>query len=247
MCGRYTLTSPGAALAELVDDPRAAELAAVAMRPRFNIAPTQNAPVVRRPARAREVAELRWGLVPAFARDLAVGSRQINARAETVADKPAFRDSLATRRCLVPADGFYEWRRDPADARRKVPFFIHRPGRRPFAFAGLWARWASRGRGADATPVETFTILTTEPTEFMSTLHDRMPLILEPAEQELWLEADADTARAWLASLPPRTGTELVAYAVSPRVNRPAEDDPELLVPAGDAPGAPPPPQLSLF
>ncbi len=246
MCGRYTVTAPGAALAGLVDDPRAVETIA-ALPPRYNIAPTQNAPVVRRGPAGSTLAELRWGLIPSFAKDMSGAARAINARAETVLERPAFRDSVAERRCLVPADGFYEWRPDPPDAKRKRAFFIHAPGRRPFTFAGLWARWRPKG-GAD---LETFTILTTEPTHFLSALHDRMPLVLRPEERRLWLEGSLEEVRAWLAQLPSREGLELEAYAVSPRVNRADPDDAELLTPAGDAPEleAPKPlaPQLELF
>ena len=245
MCCRYTLASPGAAFAELGDllgDPRAAELAHADWKPRYNIAPTQEAPVLRAGRSGREIAGLRSGLVPSYAADPSVGSRHINARAETVAEKPAFRDSLRQRRCLVPADGFYEWRPNPADARKRVPYYIHRPDGLPFVFAGLWSSW--RGE------VETFTILTTEPTAFLSSLHDRMPLVLRPEELQLWLEGDPEEAAIWLASLPSREGLVFAAHTVSPRVNRPVDDNPELIVavePAAAAVTEEPPPQLELF
>ena len=245
MCGRYTVTAPGAALAGLVDDPRAVEMIA-ALPPRYNIAPTQIAPVVRRGVAGSTVAELRWGLIPSFAKDATGAARAINARAESVLERPAFRDSVAERRCLVPADGFFEWRPDARDPKRKRPFFIHAPERQPFTFAGLWARWRPRGGG----DLETFTILTTEPTQFLSTLHDRMPLVLRPEERRLWLEGSLEEVRAWLAHLPSREGLEFEAYAVSPRVNRPDPDDAELLTPAADEPepeAKAAPPQLELF
>lgn len=247
MCGRYTITAPGSVLDGLVDDPRADALRA-SLRPRYNVAPTQSAPVVRRGATGRELAALRWGLVPARARDAAAAARLINARAETVLDRGAFRDSLARQRCLVPADGFFEWRADPRQPRRRRPFFAHLPGRRPFAFAGLWAAWHPPGGGPR---LETFTILTTEPTALLRTIHDRMPLVLRPAEQGLWLEGGAGEVAAWLAELPPREGIELEVEPVSTRVNSVAEDDAALLdrvpgdEPAADAGASAP--QLALF
>ncbi|MEO8504123.1 MAG: SOS response-associated peptidase [Acidobacteriota bacterium] len=241
MCGRYTLTSPGAVFAELGDllgGPRATGTAHVDRKPRYNISPTQAAPVLRAGRSGREIADLRWGLVPSYAADPSVGSRHINARAETVAEKPAFRDSLRQRRCLVPADGFYEWRPDPADAKKRWPYFIHRSDGRPFVFAGLWSSW--RGE------LETFTILTTEPTSFLRSLHDRMPLVLRPEERELWLDAEAKLVATWLADLPTREGLEFEAYPVSARVNRPVNDDAEILVPV-ESPAQIPAPQLDLF
>ncbi len=224
MCGRYTLTHPAAALAELLAEE--AGLATRELPPRFNIAPTQVVPIVRRRADGRrEAALLRWGLVPAGAEDPAIGSRLINARAETVETKPAFRQSFAERRCLVPADGFYEWR---AEGQKRQPILIRLPGGKPFAFAGLWSSWRPRRGGGAA--LETFTILTTEPSAVVAPIHDRMPLLLEPAQHEMWLAAPAAEVADWLRGLRPST-LPLETLPVSPRVNSPKLDDPSCVEP----------------
>jgi len=151
MCGRYTLTTPGETVAELVELDEAPRLA-----PRYNIAPTQESAVVRLAAGRRSLLSLRWGLVPYWAAEPGIGNRMINARSETAAEKPAFRSSMRRRRCLVPADGFFEWRRTAAG---KQPYLIRLAGGGPFTFAGLWDRWVPH----DGEPIESFTILTTRP------------------------------------------------------------------------------------
>ncbi|HLX08653.1 MAG TPA: SOS response-associated peptidase [Thermoanaerobaculia bacterium] len=223
MCGRYTLTSPGEVVAEvfeLVDVPP--------VPPRYNLAPTQEAAVVRvvAPGAARALAMLRWGLIPAWAKDPAIGNRMINARAETAAEKPAFRDSFRRQRCLVAADGFYEWRK--LDAKTKQPYLIRRQDRRPFAFAGLWAAW--RGPAADR-PVETFTILTTSPNELMRPLHDRMPVILDRRDFTAWLDPAARDAAALQALLAPAPAGGWEAVPVSRAVNNPVHDEPDCIEP----------------
>ena len=176
MCGRFTLRAPASVIAE--------QFALFEVPPftaRFNIAPTQPVPVIRmRPGPSlrarrgsRELVWLRWGLVPGWAKDPAIGSRLINARAETAAEKPAFRTALRQRRCLVAADGFYEWQQA---GRTKQPYFIHLRDDRPFAFAGLWEAW----EGADHAWLETCTLLTTGPNDVVRPIHDRMPVILPP-------------------------------------------------------------------
>lgn len=222
MCGRYTLSVPAETIAEHFGLEAVPDLA-----PRFNIAPTQAAPVVRwsPAAEAPALAFLRWGLVPAWAKDAAGAGRLINARAETAADKPSFRAALRRRRCLVPADGFYEWR---AEGGAKQPYHIARPDHAPFAFAGLWERWS---RGAE--PLETFTILTTDANAALRPLHDRMPVILDPADYDLWLDplaTDPSLVEPLLRSLP---DDALTFVAVGRAVNTVGHDDPSLIVPRG--------------
>ncbi|MDP6953484.1 MAG: SOS response-associated peptidase [Alphaproteobacteria bacterium] len=214
MCGRYSLTTPEEALVGLFE---AGPLEGHA--PRFNAAPAQTLPVVRLDSDgARQWAWLRWGLVPSWAKDPAIGNRMINARAETVAEKPSFRAAFRRRRCLVIADGFYEWQaRDGA----KQPYHIALADGGPMAFAGLWERW-----DGDAT-LETFTILTTEASPDIAPIHHRMPVILAPAHYSVWLGAEDAGLLAGL--LVPGGGVELVARAVSRHVNNPRHDDADCL------------------
>lgn len=225
MCGRYSITQPVDALARIYGF-----LERLNLPPRYNAAPTQELPVVRAGADGRRhLVLLRWGLIPSWAEDAAIGSRLINARAETVATKPAFRDSFRRRRCLVPADGFYEWQAVPG-ARTKRPWRIHPADGGPFAFAGLWARW----EGADGT-AESFTILTTEADAVVAPIHRRMPVILAPETFAAWLSPATGpaAAQALLAAAPP---PRLTAYPVRPIVNSPANDIPDCLAPAEEAP-----------
>lgn len=225
MCGRYTLR---ARLNELL-----AFFAAESQLdwlPRFNIAPTQPVAVVRLVTASgvgnscvRELALLRWGLVPRWADDPAVGNRLINARAETIAEKPSFREAFQKRRCLVLADGFYEWR---TSGRDKQPYFIRRKDDRPFAFAGLWERWTKADR-----PLETCTIITTEPNALMAGLHDRMPVILPNDAARRWLELDGSDLRTVQPLLVPYPHDDLEAYPVDTLVNSPKHDRPECIAP----------------
>ncbi len=187
---------------------------------RFNIAPTQPVAVVRRAAAGsgRELAWLRWGLVPAWAKDPAIGARLINARAETAAEKPAFRAAMRARRCLVVADGFYEWRRT---GRAKQAYLFQLDGGRPFAFAGLWETW----RRPDNSPLETCTLLTTDANELVRPIHDRMPAILPPAAYQAWLDAAVENP----SKLAPYPSGEMHAQAVGDFVNSPAHDSPRCI------------------
>ena len=219
MCGRYTLSSPGDAVAELLELKTAPELA-----PRYNIAPTQESAVVRLTAEGRTLEQLRWGLVPYWAAEPGVGNRMINARSESAADKPAFRSSLRRRRCLVPADGFFEWRRTPAG---KQPYLIRLAGGGPFAFAGLWDRWIPH----HGSPIESFTILTTRPNELTAAVHDRMPVILAPPDHGLWLDPEERRPERLMPLLQPFPADEMTAFPVSSVVNAPANDAPECVAP----------------
>jgi putative SOS response-associated peptidase YedK len=196
-----------------------------ALFPRYNIAPSQPVAVVRQAADGtRELVKLRWGLVPSWAKDVSVGNQLINARSETAATKPAFRAAMRQRRCLVPTDGFYEWKKV---GKQKQPYFIRRADDKPFAFAGLWERWSD----AEGRPLETCTILTTDANDVLRPLHERMPVIVEPADYSAWLDparTDPDQFRPLFASL---TSEQLISSPVSTHVNSPANDDAECLAP----------------
>jgi putative SOS response-associated peptidase YedK len=223
VCGRFCFFSPAEAVARLfgVDS-------AVDYPPRYNIAPTQDAPAVRATEGGREFVALRWGLVPFWARDAKIGNRMINARGETVAGKPAFRDAFRRRRCLVLADGFYEWQKTTAG---KQPWLIAQASGEPFAMAGLWEVWRGTkdgGAEGEAEPLETCTIITTGANAMMRRLHDRMPVILDADGAAAWL--DPATGRdALQAMLVPAPDGVLQAVPVSRRVNSPANDDPALI------------------
>ena len=224
MCGRYSITTPAEAMRLYFDAD-----APAGFRPRFNIAPTQSAPVVRAGKTGRHMDMLRWGLVPSWAKSLDIGNRMINARAETVTEKPAFRAAFRQRRCLVPACGFYEWK---ATGKRKQPWRICLDGApdkpEPFAFAGLWERWS--GPEGD---VESYTIITTEAAPEISQIHHRMPVMLAREDYDLWLMAE-DPALALPLLRPWHQGNgapALTAYPVSTSVNKPANDDAALLRP----------------
>lgn len=172
----------------------------------------------------------RWGLVPFWAKDPAVGVKMINARAETVAEKPAFREALRRRRCLVPADGFYEWKAAPDDVgRRRQPYYIRLRDEEPFAMAGLWESWRAPDAPPDATPLITFTIVTTSPNGLLAKLHNRMPVLLAPQDCRRWLDA-ADVSEA-LKLLRPFPAELMEAYEVSTRVGNPRHDEPSNIVP----------------
>lgn len=221
MCGRYSLSVPAEALAALFRFAMSEPL-----KSRFNIAPTQLAPVVRLDDDdQRSLALLRWGLVPRWAKDLSIGSRLINARSETVDEKPSFRDAYRRRRCLIPASGFFEWKKLPSGT--KQPYFIHPAGDEPIAMAGLWERWG----GTDASdPSETFTVLTTSANGTLQGLHDRMPVIIAPADFDRWLNPSNDAG----VLLRPAADDLLAMHPVSTRVNSPKRDDPSLVEPISD-------------
>ncbi len=221
MCGRFARKSTQDLLAEwfgveLEDMPWFA--------PSYNVAPQSVQPVVRpnRDTGAREFALLRWGLVPFWAKDPKFGYSTINARAEEAASKPAFRDALKKRRCLVPADAFYEWQR--IDPKTKHPFAFALKSGEPYAFAGLWDRW----QGKDNATLETFTILTTDPNALMEPVHNRMPVILEPKDYERWLDP-ATTERPPVDLLRPYPAERMHAWPVSDRVGNVRNNDAELL------------------
>lgn len=228
MCGRYTQTAG----LDVLRDRFLLDCAPAEVLPRYNIAPGQDAPVVLAQG-GRRLEPLRWGLIPAWAKDPAIGSRLINARCETALEKPAFRSALARRRCLVPADGFYEWK---GLGRAKVPFRFHRRDKELFAFAGLWDEW----KGPEGRPLRSFAILTTEANASVRPVHPRMPVILYPEDEGAWLDAAA-TPEDLLDGLAPYPPDALTAYPVSRRLNSAQNDDRSLIEPVAD-----PQPELGL-
>lgn len=232
MCGRYRLSTHPHALYEQF----ALELVNPDEReipPRYNIAPTQPVLGVReRPDGKRELVLLHWGLIPHWAKDPAMGQRMINARAETVAEKPSFRNAMKRRRCLVPADGFYEWQRQGKGP--KQPYDIARADGAPFAFAGLWEHW----QGPNGEEIESCAIVTTEANAQMRPLHHRMPVILAPEDYPAWLERRNERAQALLPLLAPRDWPEMRAVPVTPYVNNVRNEGPQCIAPAEPAPEA---------
>ncbi len=236
MCGRYSLTTPVEGLRQLFDFPERLNL-----EPRYNIAPTQSVAAVRRaPPVAEESGEspsaggqhlalLRWGLIPHWAKYISIGSRMINARAETLAEKPSFRSAFHKRRCLILANGFYEWQKQ--DKGPKQPYRIARRDGGPFAFAGLWERWRDPTGGS---LIESCTIVTTEASALLRPIHDRMPVILPPPNFDAWLDSETKSEVA-LGLLRPYDGDDLVAYPISTRVNSVANDDAVIITPLDDA------------
>ena len=223
MCSRYFLDADGNIIAYTFRVP-----AAPGINKRFNIAPTQSAPVVRvNREGAREIALLRWGLVPFWAKDLKIGTTMINARSEGIDTKPAFREAMKSRRCVIPATGFFEWQGDRPG--RKQPFAITVPEMPVFGFAGLWERWRP---GDDAEPVETFTIATTDANETVARVHDRMPVILPMDAIDTWLTGPADAAHALLK---PYEGT-IALRAVGTYVSNVNNEGPECLQDARPGP-----------
>jgi len=220
VCGRFTVTTPADVVADIFGVDAAPQLA-----PRYNVAPTQTVAIVRAGTGRREMALARWGLIPFWAKDPAIGNRLINARAETVAEKPAFRAAFRKRRCLVPADGFYEWqKRDGA----KQPYLIHGRDRRPLAMAGLWESWL----GPDDEPLESFTIITTQANGLMKPIHHRMPVILPAALHDDWLGGGAGDVLVEM--LTPCADDVLIAEPVSTHVNNPRHDDAKCVEPVGE-------------
>lgn len=229
MCGRFTRVTDAEQLEiifELNDIPRT-------LTPQFNLAPTQLAAVVRDASGLRQFAQLRWGLIPSWAKDEKIGYRTINARAETLAEKPAFRTAFQRQRCLVLADGFFEWQRE---GKQRLPYYFYMQDRRPFAFAGLWERWRGPKGSPLPTPVESFTIITTEPNELVAPLHDRMPAILQPGDFDLWLDPDFDRTEILAQQLQPFPADEMSSHRVSTLVNSPRNDVPECVEPLPETP-----------
>jgi putative SOS response-associated peptidase YedK len=223
MCGRYTLTADAESIQlafklDNVDGWTA---------PRFNIAPTQQVAVItdREP---RMLSYMRWGLVPSWAKDPKIGNRMINARSETAAEKPSFRTAFKRRRCLIPADGYYEWTKA---GKKKIPMYIQHADRALFAFAGLWESW----KKPDGDWLQTCTILTTEANERVRPIHHRMTVIIEPEEYALWLSQRELVPAEWQPLMAGPAAEQLKFHEVSTQVNRPVNDNPTLVLPLESA------------
>lgn len=221
MCGRFTQSLSGAVIAQAFGLSTVPNWA-----PRYNIAPTQTIPAIlanEGSAAHRQFKELRWGLVPAWAKDSAIGTKLINARSETVAEKPSFRSAFKQRRCLITADGFFEWKKEQG---KKQPFYFRLATGEPFAFAGLWERW----QAPTGEVLETCTILTTTANELLAEIHDRMPVMLDAADYDRWLDVKLPPLEAH-SLLRPYAAKAMQSYPVSRQMNSPFHDDADCIRP----------------
>jgi putative SOS response-associated peptidase YedK len=229
MCGRYTLRNPRRALDEILEQQPPLPL----LEARYNIAPSQTVPIVRAAQTGLECALVKWGLIPSWATDAKIGYKLISARSETAASKPSFRAAFMARRCLIPVDGFYEWKLIDG---KKQPYLIGVGEGQPFAFAGLWETWLHEGK-----TIESCTILTTEANERLRPLHERMPVIVPKEDHGLWLDTSVKDAALLQPLLRPYPAESTSYYPVSPLVNSSRNDDPrfvERLAPSGSLFGA---------
>lgn len=237
MCGRYSITSPTETVQRVFQVSDRPNLPA-----RYNVAPTQDVPVVRLDAGddgdgQRRLVMLRWGLIPVWADDPSIGSRMINARSESAAEKPAFREAFKRRRCLLVADGFYEWQAPSEKGGRKQPYYVALSSGEPFAFAGLWERWRNP---SDQSVIESCTILTTDANARLQEIYPRMPVMLAPDAFAAWLDPDSPLPNLQRL-LRPCPSEAVTAYPISTKVNAVANDGPELIEPLqddGEAPAA---------
>jgi len=226
MCGRYVIiSSPDAIRALFGYDERPN------FPPRYNVAPTQPIPVVRLADGKRSFALMRWGFIPSWVKDPKTVSLLINARGESVLDKPAFRNAMRRRRCLIPADGFYDWRAGEP----KRPYFVRAKSGAPLAFAGLWETWT----GPNGEEIDTVAIVTTRANRMLSAIHERMPVIVAPEGFDLWLDCAKVDAMTAAALIVPAPEALLECYEISPAVNRVANDSAELIAPASAASTSP--------
>ncbi len=217
MCGRYTLKTPVDVLAEYFDlDGYPSSLA-----PSYNVAPTQEVAAIVEEGEERKLETFRWGLIPSWAKDPSIGNKMINARTETVSEKPSFRSAFKKRRCLIVADGFYEWQKTDGG---KQPFYIRMKDSSPFAFAGLWETWDGHGE-----EIRSCSIITTDANDLMDEIHHRMPVILPPDNYGAWLDPGFDEKEALVDLLRPYPSEEMEAYPVSRRVNKPSNNEPSVV------------------
>jgi putative SOS response-associated peptidase YedK len=233
MCGRYRLSRRKQMIEGYFETENEVD-----WEPRYNIAPSQPVGIIRQdPSKPeRHFSLARWGLIPSWATDASIGFKTINARAETVADKPAFRDAFVSRRCLLPADGFFEWRRS---GKEKQPFHFGMQDDSLFAFAGLWERW----NDPTGSVIESCSILTTTPNSLLADVHDRMPVILRPENYDLWLDPGFKNVQALAEVLAPFDASRMKSFPVSTRINTVANDDPDCIAPWQSSPPA----QSALF
>jgi putative SOS response-associated peptidase YedK len=219
MCGRYSQQQSAEIIAQAFQVDNVPSL-----KPRYNIAPSQSVATISQTAENRQFKMLHWGLIPSWAKDTKISSRLINARAETLTEKPSFRSAFRRRRCLILADGFYEWQQQKD--KQKQPFYFRMIEQQPFAFAGLWERWKDQSTGET---IESCTIITTEPNELMKSVHNRMPVILASKDYNLWLDPEVKESKLLQPLLNPYPAEEMTAFAVSQAVNKPSNDTPECL------------------
>ncbi|MBX9772486.1 MAG: SOS response-associated peptidase [Candidatus Obscuribacterales bacterium] len=228
MCGRYTLARSQQELSERFG----VRQLFIDLSPRYNIAPTQKVPVVLKQDDERTIENLQWGLIPGWVKDLRATKPLINARVETLAEKNSFKNSLVKRRCIVPADGFYEWRKMGS---KKQPLFIHGKENQILAFAGIWDEW----KNDEGVPIRTFSIITTDANKTMASVHDRMPVILAPDAEGLWLDLERKDPAELISLLGPSPDDYIEMHEVSPKVNSVKEDSPDCIEPVSQ--------QLRLF
>lgn len=223
MCGRYSISADISKLAEGLGIPPS-EIPE--FRPRYNIAPQSAVPaIIRERAKAPQIRFFSWGLIPPWAKDPSIAQKWINARQETLAERPSFRGPFRNSRCLIPADGFYEWKRE---GQTKTPYYVRMKSREMFAFAGLWSHWI----GADGSEIPTCTIITGEPNELVRPLHARMPVILDPERSRLWLDPERFLPQDLMPLLAPFPAEKMESYLVRSLVNTPRHDSPECILPA---------------
>jgi putative SOS response-associated peptidase YedK len=222
MCGRFKLTIPFSEIVRLYN----LTFSGVNLKPRYNIAPSQDVLAVRSHPKTHERTGdvLRWGLIPFWAKDAKIGYSMINAKAETVAEKPAFREAFKSRRCILPADGFYEWQKLGAKANQ--PYLIQMKDRSLFGFAGLWERWKDKASGET---IQSCTIITTEPNELCAPIYNRMPVILDPKNYGAWLGETTASRDELLALLRPYPTEKMEAYKIGPRIGNVKNDDAALI------------------
>lgn len=241
MCGRFVSSSPADKVAAYFDVDEVPEQL-LDRGPNYNTAPTTSVLVVYEDGSTRRLDAFHWGLVPSWAKDTRIGARMINARAETIAEKPAFRSAFARRRCIIPADGFYEWTAAP-EAKKKQPYFIHRPDGEPYAFAGVWERWkgpkGSTQEGTEAEPLRSCSIVTTSANEPMAQLHDRMPVMLPRSAWDMWLDPDQHDTDLLGQLLVPAAPELITFHAVSTEVNNARNKGEHLLDAVDPATGEP--------
>ncbi len=229
MCGRFTLHHS----APEVEARFEVQRALFDIEPRFNIAPGTEIPIVTLDSQGRKLEGARWGLVPFWAKDASIGNKMINARVETLAEKASFKYALTRRRCLVPADGFFEWKEERADSKKlKQPMHIRFKNRELFAFAGLWEEWRDK-ENPDAPLLKSATIITGPPNKLLASMHHRMAVILRPEDEAKWLDPNLQQVDELMPLLPVFPDEAMEAYAISTRINTPAYDAPDCLAPLG--------------
>ncbi len=229
MCGRFVSSSAPDQVAAYFGVDQVGE---TLLEPSYNVAPTNDVYVVLESGGVRRLEAFHWGLVPFWAKDPKIGNRMINARAETVAEKNAYRTAFRKRRCIIPADGFYEWTKKPGQD-KKQPMYIHRPDGEPFAFAGLWETW----KGEDGAPLQSCTIITGQPNEAMAEIHDRMPAILPPSAWATWLDTELQDPEVLQPLLVPAPNRIITMHPVSTEVNNPRNGGAHLVEPLDEASG----------